>query len=317
MEKFKERMKNIFMTQPTWFDASGAGHYVMRRRLKTWTKALIGVCAVAVLVAVWGLRSGKDEIIEPERDVKETEVIVKTTDNPKPSNPSEPKLIAVKPLEPLSLEPALTPITPEDSQNGNLLAFVPKGVQIDITPEEEETDKKKETKKVIKKNIEGDLNIKKEEQYPQPEPKSKPEKNVPMRQNLYWIRISKRDYTLSLYRGDEVVKTYSIAVGENPGNKRYIGDHRTPVGDFRVVSIEDSSKWKHDFGDGKGKIAGAYGPWFIRLDTGGWKGIGIHGTHDPDSRGTMATEGCIRLSNEEISDLRRYAYRNMRVLIEE
>ena len=63
-------------------------------------------------------------------------------------------------------------------------------------------------------------------------------------------------------------------------------------------------------------IKGAYSPWFIRLDT-GWKGIGIHGTHDPDSRGSMATEGCIRMSNEKIQELRRYAYRNMRVIIEE
>ena len=63
-------------------------------------------------------------------------------------------------------------------------------------------------------------------------------------------------------------------------------------------------------------IKGAYGPWFIRLAT-GWKGIGIHGTHDPDSRGSMATEGCIRMSNEEVQELRRYAYRNMRVIIEE
>ena len=100
------------------------------------------------------------------------------------------------------------------------------------------------------------------------------------------------------------------------GNKRRIGDNRTPVGRFRVQSIENSQSWKHDFGDGNGVIDGAYGPWFIRLNT-GWKGIGIHGTHDPDSRGSMATEGCIRMSNEEVRELRRYAYRNMRVIIEE
>ena len=132
----------------------------------------------------------------------------------------------------------------------------------------------------------------------------------------YWVRIRKGDCTLSLYRGNELVKNYSVAVGRNPGNKRRIGDNRTPVGQFRVQSIENSQGWKHDFGDGNGVIKGAYGPWFIRLDT-GWKGIGIHGTHDPDSRGSMATEGCIRMSNEEIQELRRYAYRNMRVIIEE
>jgi len=38
----------------------------------------------------------------------------------------------------------------------------------------------------------------------------------------------------------------------------------------------------------------------------GWKGIGIHGTHDPSSLGTMVTEGCIRMSNDgllEVVDL--------------
>ena len=132
----------------------------------------------------------------------------------------------------------------------------------------------------------------------------------------YWILINKGQYRLSLYRGRDLVKTYNVAIGKNPGNKRRVGDNRTPEGQFRVLSIENASGWKHDFGDGKGEIAGAYGPWFIRLDTGGWKGIGIHGTHAPDSLGTMASEGCIRMNNDEIRDLKNYAYRNMVVRIE-
>ena len=79
----------------------------------------------------------------------------------------------------------------------------------------------------------------------------------------------------------------------------------TPVGTFTVDEIDDASSWPHDFGDGRGEIAGAYGPWFISLDTealsgGAWDGIGIHGTHDPQSIGTDASEGCIRLHNEDL-----------------
>lgn len=140
---------------------------------------------------------------------------------------------------------------------------------------------------------------------------------VPVNNGKYNIRISKSEYTLSLFKGNELVKTYRVAVGKNPGDKQRRGDNRTPVGDFKIVSIENASKWSHDFRDGKGKIAGAYGPWFLRLDAKGWKGIGIHGTHDPDSRGTNATEGCIRLSNEEITELKQYAYRGMPVVISE
>ncbi len=133
----------------------------------------------------------------------------------------------------------------------------------------------------------------------------------------YNIRVSKSEYTLTLYKGNEFVKSYPIAVGRTPGDKQRVGDNRTPVGNFKIVSIENASSWSHDFRDGKGSIKGAYGPWFLRLDAKGWKGIGIHGTHDPDSRGTMATEGCIRLSNEDIADLRTFAYKNMPVVIRE
>lgn len=142
----------------------------------------------------------------------------------------------------------------------------------------------------------------------------KPKKSVKS-DGKYNVLVNKSKYTLTLFKGNEVVKVYPIAVGRNPGDKQRVGDNRTPVGNFRVVSIESSSKWTHDFRDGKGKIKGAYGPWFLRLDAKGWKGIGIHGTHDPDSRGTNATEGCIRLSNEDIADLRTYAYKNMPVTI--
>lgn len=132
----------------------------------------------------------------------------------------------------------------------------------------------------------------------------------------YWLRISKGLYRLYLYRGTEVDRIYKIAVARNPGNKQRRGDNRTPVGLFAVQSVEDSRGWTHDFRDGNGVIRGAYGPWFIRLRT-GWQGIGIHGTHAPDSIGTMVSEGCIRMQNKELEDLKQFAFRNMKVLIEE
>ena len=47
------------------------------------------------------------------------------------------------------------------------------------------------------------------------------------------------------------------------------------------------------------------GPNFISLVT-GWDGIGIHGTHDPASIGTMASEGCVRMRNAELLELLPY-----------
>ena len=56
-------------------------------------------------------------------------------------------------------------------------------------------------------------------------------------------------------------------------------------------------------GDGLGEIQGAYGPYFIRLRVPSAKGIGIHGTHDNNSLGKRASEGCIRMENAQLEKL--------------
>lgn len=140
-----------------------------------------------------------------------------------------------------------------------------------------------------------------------------------------WIHIKKSEFKLRLFEvgpnvnsdDNKLIAEWSIATGSGAGDKRRAGDRRTPTGSFSVQSIERSSGWDHDFGDGKGPIRGAYGPWFIRLKTSPWSGIGIHGTHAPDSIGTMATEGCIRMRNSDLLELRAYVKRGMSVKIEE
>lgn len=134
--------------------------------------------------------------------------------------------------------------------------------------------------------------------------------------NLFAV-VSKENMKLYLYAPDgTVVRSYGIACGKNVGDKRCEGDYRTPEGVFTVEQIQNARKWKHDFGDGKGVIRGAYGPFFVRLLTPGHSGIGIHGTHDALSIGTRATEGCIRLANEDIYEFAtRFAYVGMPVVI--
>lgn len=130
-----------------------------------------------------------------------------------------------------------------------------------------------------------------------------------------WLKIVKSEYRLYVMKGDEAIKTYGIATGKNTGQKKRVGDNRTPEGKFEVEQIQNSSGWQHDFKDGKGMVKGAYGPWFIRIKC-GWKGIGIHGTHDPDSIGKNATEGCIRLKNPDLVDLKdNYVKLSMKVVI--
>ena len=115
--------------------------------------------------------------------------------------------------------------------------------------------------------------------------------------------ISKEKMTLTLYNAKgEIHAQYPIATGKNVGQKLQRGDMKTPEGFFVISQIQNSSLWEYDFGDGKGAIKGAYGPWFIRLHTPGHIGIGIHGTHDEKSIGTRVSEGCIRMKNADLSD---------------
>lgn len=135
-------------------------------------------------------------------------------------------------------------------------------------------------------------------------------------ENASIILISKQDMKLRLidYKGTELFSA-PIATGRNPGDKRKRGDMRTPEGVFQVSDIQRASDWKHDFGDGKGEISGAYGDYFIRLAVPGHRGIGIHGTHLPESIGTRDSEGCIRLKNEDLNELVRLIYPPMTVII--
>ena len=136
------------------------------------------------------------------------------------------------------------------------------------------------------------------------------------------ILIKKSEFRLYLLKDGQVVHAWPVAIGMNAGQKRVSGDKKTPDGSFPIDEVLDASDWTHDFGDGKGEIEGAYGPYFISLDTsslsgGAWDGIGIHGTHDPASIGTCASEGCIRMHNADLLALKQYITVGMQVVIEE
>lgn len=119
-----------------------------------------------------------------------------------------------------------------------------------------------------------------------------------------FLIINKQDFTISQidFKGNKLMK-FPVAFGKASGNKLEKGDNKTPEGIFGIESIEKSAYWSHDFKDGKGKIEGAYGPYFIRLNVPGQKGIGIHGTHDDNSLKSRVSEGCIRMQNNDIKKL--------------
>ena len=120
-----------------------------------------------------------------------------------------------------------------------------------------------------------------------------------------FIVIDKQGFKLTLADAQgQPIREYGISCAVNYGPKKARGDHKTPEGTFKINQLLNAKGLTHDFKDGKGPIKDAYGPWFLRLDVPGFWDIGIHGTPFPESIGTRATEGCIRLRNEDILDLK-------------
>lgn len=130
-----------------------------------------------------------------------------------------------------------------------------------------------------------------------------------------YIVVNKTKLTLYVIENSDTIFIAPICVGKNIGDKKRKGDCRTPEGEFTISQIQDSRQWKHDFNDGNGLVAGAYGPYFFRLKTPRWSGIGIHGTCFPRSIGTRDSEGCVRLKNEDLIQLRQLVSIGMTVKI--
>lgn len=139
--------------------------------------------------------------------------------------------------------------------------------------------------------------------------------NINKRSDKY-LEIDKKNLKLHLKSGDgKILASYSVAVGRNKGQKQRKGDHRTPEGKFKIIEINPSSGWSHDFKDGKGERKGAYGPWFFRLNCPQSTHIGIHGTCFPEQTGKRSSDGCIRMKNNDIQKLKPYVYIGMPVII--
>ncbi len=108
------------------------------------------------------------------------------------------------------------------------------------------------------------------------------------------VRLS--DHELILYEGGEVQKVYPIGVGRI--------DRPTPGGVYYIQELLAPPD-----------PGGPYGPYAYGLSAftevpalrnfaGGDGIIGIHGTSDRASIGTEASSGCIRLYNEDITDIK-------------
>jgi len=106
------------------------------------------------------------------------------------------------------------------------------------------------------------------------------------------IKIDKSKNVLILYSNGEAVKKYSVATGKK---------NCTPEGEFKITDKLISPTW---FKTGAilppGSPENALGTRWMGFDK---PSYGIHGTIEPKSIGTQASEGCIRMLNEEVEEL--------------
>lgn len=95
------------------------------------------------------------------------------------------------------------------------------------------------------------------------------------------IEVDIVKHKLTLYEGDQVLKTFPVGVGK--------GSTPSPIGEFKV--IQKSAGWGGGFGT---RWMGLNVPWGI---------YGIHGTNKPYSVGQSLSHGCIRMSNKDVETL--------------
>ena len=110
----------------------------------------------------------------------------------------------------------------------------------------------------------------------------------------YIIHVDVEQKRLSLFRGDELVNSWMVATGA--------WDTPTPVGVFTIT---------HRF---SGEMCG-FGTCFLGLNV-PWGDYGIHGTNKPESIGSNASHGCIRMTVEDAEALYAIVPNGTRVVIE-
>lgn len=114
------------------------------------------------------------------------------------------------------------------------------------------------------------------------------------------IRVSKSQFALLLYFNNDLFRVFRVGIGRQD---------RTPVGTFVITSKIVHPAWTPPgknipYGD-PDNILGSH--WMGLTPTGSTnqalRGYGIHGTWEPDSIGTAASAGCVRMRNEEVEEL--------------
>jgi lipoprotein-anchoring transpeptidase ErfK/SrfK len=115
------------------------------------------------------------------------------------------------------------------------------------------------------------------------------------------VKIDAKTNMLEVHEGDKLIAAYPVTIGS--------AHTASPVGEWKVSRITKmpTFRWDKEMLQ-HGKRSGNFhllprgpnnpvGVIWIALNK---KGIGIHGTNDPDSIGRSASHGCVRLANWDV-----------------
>ncbi|MBN1863477.1 MAG: L,D-transpeptidase family protein [Victivallales bacterium] len=114
------------------------------------------------------------------------------------------------------------------------------------------------------------------------------------------VVVKKSKFRLYLYDDGSLFKIYSVGIGRQG---------RTPSGKFLISNKQKEPVW---YNEGRaipyGSKENVLGTRWMALQPVGdtdpnLRGYGIHGTWEPDTIGAQASNGCIRLTNDDVNEL--------------
>lgn len=115
------------------------------------------------------------------------------------------------------------------------------------------------------------------------------------------VKIDTKSSMLTVHEGGKLIAAYPVTIGSDQTG--------SPVGDWKVRGVAKMPNFRHDKSMlKKGERSDDFhmlppgpnnpvGVIWIALNK---KGIGLHGTNDPDSIGRSASHGCVRLANWDV-----------------
>jgi lipoprotein-anchoring transpeptidase ErfK/SrfK len=115
------------------------------------------------------------------------------------------------------------------------------------------------------------------------------------------VRIDTKTNMLGLFEADKLVAAYPVAVGST--------QLPSPMGEWKVRGVAKMPRFRYDeqmlkYGRRGGKFYmlppgpnSPVGVIWIALDK---KGVGLHGTNEPEAIGKLSSHGCVRLANWDV-----------------